>query len=163
MQRIASDHLQTHQNKLLSKAFPDMIELMRGLKGQHGLTAAAVSNEGRELTAYRVGEFKLGTIIDFSVSSCFVHYRKPDAAMYRIALEIAQVSPERVAYTDDRAVFVEVARGLGINGIVHIGYEKTRSALENPNLKLPDRDPSKQFDHRISLAKKAGQLSKMVL
>jgi hypothetical protein len=37
-----------------SQPFPEMIELMRGLKTQHGLQVAAVSNEGRELTVYRV-------------------------------------------------------------------------------------------------------------
>jgi len=108
---------------------------MRGLKTQYGLQVAAVSNEGRELTIYRVQQFKLGTFIDFFVSSCFVHYRKPDADMYRIALDIAQVNPEQVAYIDDRAMFVEVAQGLGIQGIIHKGYETTRKALDAMGLR----------------------------
>ncbi len=117
-----------------SQPFPEMIELMRGLKAQYGLEVAAVSNEGRELTVYRVEQFQLGTFIDFFVSSCFVHYRKPDEDMYRIALDIAQARPEQVVYIDDRAMFVEVAQGLGINGIIHTGYEATRTALENLDL-----------------------------
>lgn len=119
-----------------SKPFPEMIELMRGLKSQHGLQVAAVSNEGRELTVYRVGQFKLGTFIDFFVSSCFVHYRKPDADMYRIALDIAQVHPEQVVYIDDRPMFVEVAQGLGIHGIIHTGHEATQKTLESLGLSL---------------------------
>jgi putative hydrolase of the HAD superfamily len=119
-----------------SQPFPEMIELMRGLKTQHGLEVAAVSNEGRELTVYRVQQFKLGTFIDFFISSCFVHYRKPDADMYRIALDIAQVRPEQVVYIDDRAMFVEVAQGLGIRGIIHKGYETTQKALEAMGLSL---------------------------
>ena len=119
-----------------SQPFPEMIELMRGLKAKYGLEIAAVSNEGRELTVYRVQQFKLGTFIDFFVSSCFVHYRKPDEDIYRIALDIAQVRPEQVVYIDDRAMFVEVARGLGIQGILHSGYEATRTALANLNLIL---------------------------
>jgi putative hydrolase of the HAD superfamily len=117
-----------------SQPFPEMLELMLGIKNQYGLEVAAVSNEGRELTTYRVQQFKLGTIIDFFVSSCFVHFRKPDADMYRITLDIAQVRPEQVVYIDDRAMFVEVAQGLGINGIIHTGYEATRTALENLDL-----------------------------
>ena len=117
-----------------SQPFPEMIELMRGLKAKYGLEIAAVSNEGRELTVYRVQQFKLGTFIDFFVSSCFVHYRKPDEDIYRIALDIAQVRPEQVVYIDDRAMFVEVAQGLGINGILHSGYASTRTALEDLNL-----------------------------
>jgi putative hydrolase of the HAD superfamily len=117
-----------------SQPFPEMIQLMRGLKAKYGLEIAAVSSEGRELTVYRVQQFKLGTFIDFFVSSCFVHYRKPDEDIYRIALDIAQVRPEQVVYIDDRAMFVEVAQGLGIKGILHSGYATTRTALENLNL-----------------------------
>lgn len=123
-----------------SQPFPDMIELMRGLKNQYGLQVAAVSNEGRELTTYRVQQFRLGTFIDFFISSCFVHYRKPDADLYHIALDIAQVSPQRVVYIDDRAMFVEVAQGLGIKGIIHIDYEATRKALEGLGLSLASKE-----------------------
>jgi putative hydrolase of the HAD superfamily len=119
-----------------SQPFPGMIELVSKLKNQYCLQVAAVSNEGRELSVYRVQQFKLGTFIDFFVSSCFVHYRKPDADIYRIALDIAQVSPQQVIYIDDRAMFVEVAQRLGTNGILHTGQEKTQKALEGLGLSL---------------------------
>jgi putative hydrolase of the HAD superfamily len=113
-----------------------MIELVRQLKSQYSLRAAAVSNEGRELTVYRVQHFKLGSIIDFFISSSFVHYRKPDTDMYRIALDIAQVVPQQVVYIDDRPMFVEVAQSLGIQGIIHKDYESTRKFLERMGLEL---------------------------
>jgi putative hydrolase of the HAD superfamily len=119
-----------------SQPFPEMIELMRRLKTQYGLEVAAVSNEGRELTMYRVQQYNLGAVIDFFISSCFVHYRKPDEDIYRIALDIAQVRPERVVYIDDRAMFVEVAQSLGIRGIIHSAYETTRTALEGFGLSI---------------------------
>jgi putative hydrolase of the HAD superfamily len=119
-----------------SQPFPEMIELMRRLKTQYGLEVAAVSNEGRELTMYRVQQYNLGAVIDFFISSCFVHYRKPDEDIYRIALDIAQVRPERVVYIDDRAMFVEVAQSLGIGGIIHTAYETTRTALEGFGLSI---------------------------
>jgi len=119
-----------------SQPFQEMIRLMTELKGRHGLRIAAVSNEGRELTTYRVQQFQLGMFIDFFVSSCFVHYRKPDADIYQIALDIAQVRPEDVAYIDDRAMFVDVARGLGIHGILHKDYETTQKALKTMGLSL---------------------------
>jgi len=119
-----------------SQPFPEMISLMRALKSQYGLQVAAVSNEGRELSVYRVQQFKLGKFIDFFVSSCFVHYRKPDADIYRIALDIAQVSPEQVIYIDDRPMFVEVAQSLGIKGIIHKGVQTTRKALEDLDISL---------------------------
>ena len=120
-----------------SRAFPEMIELSTHLKARHGLKVAAVSNEGRELNKYRIKTFGLDRFIDFFVSSSFVHYRKPDADIYRIALDIAQVAPEQVVYIDDRAMFVEVARSLGINGIIHTGHDDTRKELAVFGLNLP--------------------------
>ena len=106
------------------------------LKNKYCLQVAAVSNEGRELTVYRVQQFKLGTFIDFFISSCFVHYRKPDADLYHIAMDIAQVVPEQVVYIDDRPLFIEVAQGLGIESILHTGHAATRKALEHLGLSL---------------------------
>ena len=119
-----------------SKPYPDVIKLIRGLKTQYRLRVAAVSNEGRELTLYRVQQFELRTFIDFFVSSCFVHYRKPDEDIYRIALDISQAQSKQVAYIDDRGMFVEIARSLGITGIIHTGYDATRKALEGLGLTL---------------------------
>jgi beta-phosphoglucomutase-like phosphatase (HAD superfamily) len=62
-------------------------------------------------------------------AGCFVHFRKPDADIYRIALDICQVPPEQVVYVEDRDMFVEVAQSLGLQGIHHVGYEPTRAAL----------------------------------
>ena len=119
-----------------SQPYPEMIELVRNLKAQYSLKVAAVSNEGRELNAFRIRQFELGTFIDFFISSCFVHYRKPDADIYRIALDIAQVHPDQVLYLEDRAMFVDVAQSLEIRGIVHTGYKQTRAALESMGLVL---------------------------
>jgi putative hydrolase of the HAD superfamily len=108
---------------------PEMIELFSRLKEKYRLKVATVSNEGRELTTYRIQRFNLGTLVDFFISSCFVHLRKPDLDIYRLALDCAQVPPEQVIYIDDRPLFVEVATGLGIQGIHHVDYESTRVAL----------------------------------
>jgi putative hydrolase of the HAD superfamily len=56
--------------------------------------------------------------------------------MYRIALDISQAQPDQVIYIDDREMFVEVAREVGITGIVHTGYEATRKLLEGLGLTL---------------------------
>ena len=73
-----------------SKACPGMIELFAQLKVRHGLKIIALSNEARELNAYRIRTFKLNKLMDAFVSSCFVQIRKPDAAIFRLALDIAQ-------------------------------------------------------------------------
>lgn len=112
-----------------SRPFPEMMDMIRRLKSRYGLKVAAVSNEGRELTVHRISTFKLDDFIDFFISSCFVHYRKPDADIYRIALDIAQAAAPQVVYIEDRDMFVAVAEELGIRGIVHRGYVSTREAL----------------------------------
>src|ERR1035441_6421027 len=42
-----------------SKPYPEMIELATQLKVLHGLKIAVVSNEAREVNAYRIRKFKL--------------------------------------------------------------------------------------------------------
>lgn len=112
-----------------SQPHSEMIDLVRALKAQYGLKVVVVSNEGRELTAHRVQQFNLTEFVDFFIVSCFVHFRKPDADIYRMALDIAQVSPEQVVYLEDRAMFVDVARSHGLRAIHHTSYETTRAAL----------------------------------
>jgi putative hydrolase of the HAD superfamily len=112
-----------------SKPYPLMIELIRQLKARRRLKIAVVSNEGRELNAYRIEKFRLREIADFFISSCFVHLRKPDADMYRLALDIAQTPPRRIVYIENTAMFVQVAEGLGIQSILHTDYRSTRDKL----------------------------------
>lgn len=119
-----------------SQPYPAMLDLMRNLKRQYGLQVAAISNEGRELTVYRIREFKLHMLFDFFISSCFVHYRKPDADIYRMALDVAQAAPAQSIYIDDRAMFVDVAQGLGFHGIHHTGEAATRTALASYGLAI---------------------------
>ena len=112
-----------------SQPLPEMITLIQSLKARYHLKTIAVSNEGREINAYRIRTFGLDRLIDTFVSSCFVHYRKPDIDIFNIALDISQSTPGQVAYIDDRPLFVEVATSLGIHGIVHTDLATTSSRL----------------------------------
>jgi len=121
-----------------SKPYPKMIELVRQLKAKHGLKIAVVSNEGRELNAHRIREFKLDGFVDCFISSCFVHLRKPDADIVRVALDIAQVPARRVVYIEDRPMFVQVAETLGMRGIHHTDYKSTRAKLASFGLEVAE-------------------------
>ena len=94
-----------------------------------GKVASVVSNEGRELNNYRIHRFRLGELVDFFISSSFVHFRKPDADIFRVALDIAQVEPQKVIYLEDRPLFVQVANSLGIRGFQHVDYTTTKKKL----------------------------------
>jgi putative hydrolase of the HAD superfamily len=117
-----------------SKPFSETLELFKKMKGDNHLKVLAVSNEGRELTKFRIQKFQLGSLFDVFISSCFVHYRKPDKDIYTIALDIAQASPQEVVYIDDRAMFVEIAETMGIHGIHHINLKTTKTSLDNLGL-----------------------------
>jgi len=107
----------------------EMIEYIRQLKDQYNLKIAVVNNEGRELNEHRIKKFKLNQFVDFFISSCFVHFRKPDADIFRIALDIAQVPVHHVVYIEDMQMFVDVAKDLGIRGIHHKDFLSTSAEL----------------------------------
>jgi putative hydrolase of the HAD superfamily len=112
-----------------SKPYPEMIELVERLKARRGLKIAVVSNEGRELNAYRIRKFKLNRFVDFFISSCFVHVRKPDADIFRLALDIAQTPPRQALYIENTPMFVQIAEGMGIQSILHTDYRSTCAQL----------------------------------
>jgi putative hydrolase of the HAD superfamily len=119
-----------------SQSYEDMINLVSALKIKYNLRVIVISNESRELNDYRIKKFGLDTFVDAFVSSCFVHFRKPDKDIYRIALDIVQVKPKESVFIDDRPIFVEVASSLGINGVHHINYKTTLKKLERFGLSL---------------------------
>ena len=112
-----------------SKPYPEMIELIAQLKVRHRLKIVVVSNEGRELNAYRIHKFKLGRIVDCFVSSCFVHLLKPDEDIFRLALDIAQVPAPKIVYIENTPMLAQIAEGLGIRSILHTDYKATRAKL----------------------------------
>jgi putative hydrolase of the HAD superfamily len=121
-----------------SQPFQETIDYFLALKKRNGLLVAAVSNEGRELTAHRIQQFRLKELFAVFVSSCFVHIRKPDGDIYRLALDLTGTHPGEVVYIDDRAMFADEAEKLGIPSICHKALESTRHELESFNLYLKD-------------------------
>jgi putative hydrolase of the HAD superfamily len=119
-----------------SKPFPEMIALLQELKKKYNLKIAVVSNEGRELNNYRIKKFGLNTFIDFFISSSFVHFRKPDADIFKLAVDVAQCPKKELLYIDDRPLFVQVATAEGIRGIIHNDYESTVIKLKSFGLEL---------------------------
>ena len=117
-----------------SKPYPKMIALVRTLKARYGVKIVAVSNEGREVNAHRIRTFKLDGFVDAFISSCFVHVRKPDPGIFRLALDIAQVPARQVVYIENTPMFVQIAEGLGIPSILHTEYRSTCAALASVGL-----------------------------
>ena len=112
-----------------SKPYPQMIELVRKLKTKYGLKIVVVSNEARELNSHRIRKFKLYEFVDSFISSCFVHVRKPDADIFRLALDIAQTPAGQIVYIENTPMFCQIAEGFGIRSILHTDYNATCAKL----------------------------------
>jgi HAD superfamily hydrolase (TIGR01509 family) len=122
-----------------SKPYPQMIELVRKLKAKYELKIVVVSNEGRELNSYRIRKFKLDGFVDSFISSCFVHVRKPDADIFRLALDFAQAPARQVVCIENTPMFVQVAEGLGIRSIRHTDFGSTCAKLASLGLQNDER------------------------
>jgi putative hydrolase of the HAD superfamily len=112
-----------------SKPYAEMIGLVLNLKAKYGLKIIVVSNESRELNAYRIRQFKLDGFVDAFISSCFVHLRKPDADIFKLALDIAQTPARQIVYIENTPLFVQIAEGMGIRSILHTNYKSTCAKL----------------------------------
>lgn len=112
-----------------SKACPGMIQMLAELKLRYTLKVIALSNKARELNACRIRKFKLNALMDAFVSSCFVQIRKPDAAIFKLALDIAQTPIQQIIYINNTPMFVQIAESLGIQSILHTDYESTCTKL----------------------------------
>lgn len=118
----------------LTIPYPHMIEFIKKLKTENNLKIVAVSNEARELNTFRIQTFKLNSFIDFFVSSCYVHIRKPDPAIFRLALDGAGVPLNEIVFIDDVQLFVDVATDMGIKSICHKDCLSTGNALAQMGL-----------------------------
>lgn len=121
-----------------SKPYTEMIVLVRNLKARYGLKIVVLSNEAREVNAHRIRKFKLDEFVDAFVSSCFVHLHKPDTAIFRLALDIAQTPVQQIVYIENTSMFVQIAEGLGIRSILHTDYRSTCAKLTSIGLQNGD-------------------------
>jgi putative hydrolase of the HAD superfamily len=124
-----------------SNPYPRMIELITRLKARYGLKIIVVSNESREVNAYRIRKFKLDQLVDTFISSCFVHMRKPDVRIFQLALDLAQTRSTQAIFIDNTPMFVKIAEDFGIRGILHESHDSTCAQLASFGLKMDKGSP----------------------
>lgn len=90
---------------------------------------AALNNESRDLNLYRIQRFGLRDYFSVFFSSCYVRIRKPDEAIYRLALQMTQRSPQESAFIDDREENVEGAQRAGMRAIHYQNPDQLRRQL----------------------------------
>ena len=100
-----------------SEPFPETVAILDRLARSKRYLMGTLNNESIELNLYRINRFGLRNYFDVFFSSCFLGVKKPDEAMYRLALEMTQRPPAEFVFVDDRSLNLECARGLGIQTI----------------------------------------------
>ena len=110
-----------------SRDHPEARAIVNQLARSGNYLLATINNEGLELNLHRIQRFGLRRDFTAFFSSCFLGVRKPDQAIYRLALQITQRAPEECLFIDDRPLNLECARRMGI-GTIH--YQNARQLRE---------------------------------
>lgn len=121
---------------MFSLSTPDdsALALARELAQSGRYTMSSLNNESRELNLHRIQTFGLRGIFTLFVSSCFVGYRKPEEAIYRLALDLIQKAPEECCFVDDRPLNLESAARLGMQTVHMKDAQQLRQDLQKLGL-----------------------------
>ena len=112
-----------------SREFPDVRAILDKVTDSGKYFVGAINNEPLELNQYRIEAYQLRRNFLVFFSSCYVRSRKPEDAIYRVALEVSQRPPAQCLFIDDRPLNLENPRRLGMNTIHHQNAEQLRSEL----------------------------------
>lgn len=96
----------------------------------------AINNEPLELNRYRIEVFDLRRNFEVFFSSCYVRSRKPEATIFRVALEVSQRPADECIFIDDRPLNLEVPRRLGMQAIHYQDAEQLRAELRKYDVKV---------------------------
>ncbi len=70
-------------------------------------------------------------IFQLFFSSCYLHARKPEEPIFRMALEVTQRPAGQCVFIDDRSLNLESPRRLGMNVIHHQNASQTLTELQS--------------------------------
>jgi FMN phosphatase YigB (HAD superfamily) len=108
---------------------PECFDILGVLAADERFRVATLNNESRELNGFRVQAFKLRAYFDYFICSGYVHEMKPDAAIYRSAIEISGDRAEQTLFIDDKQENCEAAMELGMQAIRFESPAQLRDAL----------------------------------
>ncbi|MBS1839558.1 MAG: HAD-IA family hydrolase [Acidobacteria bacterium] len=112
-----------------SKPLPGSREVLDAVTTAKKYFVGAINNEPLELNEYRIQAFQLRRNFLVFFSSCYVHSRKPESTIFKVALEVTQRSAERCIFIDDRPLNLESPRKLGFNTIHFQNPDQLKSDL----------------------------------
>ncbi|MCU1240108.1 MAG: haloacid dehalogenase superfamily protein subfamily variant 3 with third motif having or [Candidatus Acidoferrum typicum] len=114
-----------------SKEYPDSRALLDQVARLGKYFIGSINNEPLELNEYRIAAFHLRRDFQVFFSSCYLHTRKPEEVIYRVALKVTQRSAAECVFIDDRPLNLENPRKLGMKAIHYQNAEQLRAELKN--------------------------------
>jgi putative hydrolase of the HAD superfamily len=119
-----------------SRPYPEVRAIVDQLARSRNYLLATINNEGLELNLYRIRQFGLRRDFSAFFSSCFLGVRKPDEAIYRLALQVTQRAPEECVFIDDRPLNLESARRMGMRAIHYQSAQQLRAEFHRSGVEL---------------------------
>lgn len=110
------------------RVLPGAKELLEELRSRYRL--AALSNSNELHWERNTNELRIIELFEFAISSHEVGLCKPDPAIYRVAIDRAQVSsPDAIVFFDDLAANVDAAKSVGMRAHQVRGVDQLRERL----------------------------------
>lgn len=100
-----------------SQPYPESLALIGRLAQTKKYLMTTLNNESTELNKYRIEHFGLRNYFTAFFSSCYLGVKKPDEAIYVLALDLTQRPSEECVFIDDRALNLECAKRHGMHTI----------------------------------------------
>lgn len=126
-QPLPEESLWVREFARLFQPHSEVIGVIQALR-QTGYRTAALSNtiapHANFLRAQGIYEPFEVLILSYEVG-----LRKPDPAIFQLALEKLHIQPDEAVYIDDVAAYVDVARQLGMQGVVFRGEAQLQEDL----------------------------------
>ncbi|OJV64431.1 MAG: hypothetical protein BGO41_12490 [Clostridiales bacterium 38-18] len=106
-----------HHHNQKAKAFPQMIELIHGLK-QLGYQLAIVSNNSTQSVSHGLKHLKLDTYFDYILTRDHVSEVKPSPEGLEVILTFTESRTHEAIFVGDAATDVQAAKSAGLKSVL---------------------------------------------
>ena len=128
--KVGKDQIAAVENDFFAGDVIDhtIVAYLRSLRPR--LKTGLISNAWSDMREYLIRK-KLDDVFDTLTISAEVGVAKPEAKIYRLALEQAQVEAEAAVFVDDVPANIEACEALGMQGILFRDPLKAMNELKN--------------------------------
>ncbi len=110
--------------------YPQMASAVRALQSRYQLALLSNAEPGQADRMRERHGFDIHAEFDVYVNSALVGLRKPDPAIFELALEQLDVAPKQTLFVDDMIYNVDMARELGIPTVQFVDPDTSLAEME---------------------------------